>query len=174
MASAWFARLLWLTGRETEAVAEIERALQLDSTNAAAMYQAITIFLQVRRNVEARALADRFPWRSTSWRGLLARAYGALGDREQALRIVREIELRRPPAPKADIALAHAYLGLGDTARALDALERATTAGESWPTHTGLSEPYFDPVRSSPRFAALVRRVGLEERIFTRPSARSP
>jgi hypothetical protein len=65
-------------------------------------------------------------------------------------------------------------LGIGDTTRLLDELERATEAGEIWPTSISLSERFFDPVRKSPRFAAVVRRVGLDGRIFTAPTGGRP
>jgi hypothetical protein len=66
------------------------------------------------------------------------------------------------------------YTVLGDTAKALDVLERATDAGEIWPTSYSLSEREVDPLRRSARFAALVRRVGLDERIFTSPTGGRP
>jgi len=66
------------------------------------------------------------------------------------------------------------FSALGDTAKALGALERATDAGDIWPTAYGLSEREFDPLRRSARFAAIIRRVGLDERIFTSPTGGRP
>jgi hypothetical protein len=60
-----------------------------------------------------------------------------------------------------------ALLGIGDSARALDALERALDAREMWPSNLSLLEPMYDPVRPSPRFAALLRRVGLDPTLYT-------
>lgn len=48
------------------------------------------------------------------------------------------------------------YLGLGDTAQALSALERATDAGESWGVPVR-QEPY-DAIRKSARFRKLLER----------------
>jgi len=61
--------------------------------------------------------------------------------------------------------LTMAYLGLGDTARALDAFERSADI-----LHAPISEmwrtPIFDEVRQSARFAAAVRKYGLDPRRF--------
>ena len=59
------------------------------------------------------------------------------------------------------------YVGLGDTARALDALEAATRNGEIWSDLTPVNEEMFDAVRASPRFAGLLRAVGLPESATT-------
>ena len=53
------------------------------------------------------------------------------------------------------------WLGVGDTARALTSLEQATDAGEMWPELEPVTSPIFATVRDSPRFRALVQRVGL-------------
>lgn len=91
----------------------------------------------------------------------LAYAHGASGDRARAaagLETLEEKSLRGTPTA-FNLALVH--LGLGAHARALDLLERAHATDSEWLGWLGLDRT-FDPLRSEPRFAALVRRVGLE------------
>jgi hypothetical protein len=59
------------------------------------------------------------------------------------------------------------YVGLGATAKALDALELATQKGEIWSNLQPVNGDMFDAVRSSPRFVALLRAVGLPESAAT-------
>jgi hypothetical protein len=66
------------------------------------------------------------------------------------------------------------HLASGDTSQYFEALERATASGEMWPTFFSLSERTFDRVRSSARFAAIVRSVGLDEATFTSPTGGRP
>jgi hypothetical protein len=101
------------------------------------------------------------------WPGFKAYVHARAGDRATAERIAREIE-SRPTAWAAQTALAWSYLGLDDTTRALDALERATDTHETWFVWYAIADPIYDPARKSPRFATLLRRVGLNESMFSR------
>jgi hypothetical protein len=55
------------------------------------------------------------------------------------------------------------FLGLGDTASALTALERATDRKEIWPAMYAASDPIYTSIRESARFRQLLKRVGLSE-----------
>jgi TolB-like protein len=172
VASRWLADAYAMGGQRDSALAEGRRSLQIDSTGLMAAGVALT-FTDLGLKEEARALVRPMPNTSVfaTYKGnVLARA----GDRSGAMKLLRDFESRHPRPWLGELAIAMISLGLGDTARAISALERSTDAGEIWPAFHALSEPAFDGIRGSPRFAALVRRVGLDEKIFTAPNGGRP
>ena len=92
----------------------------------------------------------------------LAYAYGAAGDRDRAMAELDELEKISPDGPVLPFNLALVYLGLGDHERALDNLERALDADSQMLGWLGL-DAIFDPLRSEPRFEALLRELNFIE-----------
>jgi TolB-like protein/tetratricopeptide (TPR) repeat protein len=92
--------------------------------------------------------------------GILIRAYAHAGRRGDALQLLAELKRRAKAGYIPAGAFVNAYLGLGDNEQAFYWLEQAykeqSNILQFLKTH-----PYFDPIRSDPRFADLVRRVGL-------------
>jgi TolB-like protein/Flp pilus assembly protein TadD len=92
----------------------------------------------------------------TAW---LAYAYGASGDRAGALAELGALKKMSRPAEVLPFNLAMVSLGLGDRQRALDHLERAYAADSQMMPWLG-KDRLFDPLRSEPRFAALLKKLG--------------
>jgi TolB-like protein/Flp pilus assembly protein TadD len=92
--------------------------------------------------------------------GILIRAYAHAGRRSDALRLLAELKQRRKVGYIPAGAFVNAYLGLGDTEQTFYWLEQAyreqSNILQFLKTH-----PYFDSIRGDPRFADLIRRVGL-------------
>jgi serine/threonine-protein kinase len=174
VASGWLGHSLALAGRQREAIAEITRALEIDSLSPPVLFMATQAYLYQGDTAHAKRFADRLTFHVPSWRVPAAQLHALLGDREPALRLARSMEQSPGRVSESGGMLFMLLLGIGDTARTLDELERATQAGEIWPTYVSLSERFYDPLRQSPRFAAVVRRVGLDERIFTSPTGGRP
>jgi tetratricopeptide (TPR) repeat protein len=102
-----------------------------------------------------RAKAMESPAFVTAW---LAYAYGASGDRAQAmaeLSDLKKISLRGEVLP---FNLAIVHLGLGSRTLALDYLERAYATDSQWMGWLKMDR-MFDPLRSEPRFVALMRKL---------------
>ncbi|MEP6783869.1 MAG: hypothetical protein ABI983_09380, partial [Acidobacteriota bacterium] len=89
----------------------------------------------------------------------LAFAYGAAGDREAAMAELTELKKISPDGKVLPFNLALVYLGLGEHVRSLDNLERALAADSQMMPWTG-RDPMFDPLRSEPRFVALLKKMG--------------
>jgi len=58
-------------------------------------------------------------------------------------------------------SFAHIYLSLGKTDKALDWCEQAIEERDSWIIHLGV-HPLYDPLRSHPRYAALLHKMNLK------------
>jgi TolB-like protein/Tfp pilus assembly protein PilF/tRNA A-37 threonylcarbamoyl transferase component Bud32 len=175
VASGWFGHLLSLTNQHDSAVAELDRAMEIDSDSAPpVLFMAIQANMVAGDSAKAKALAKRLWARVPQWHGPTAFLLAELGDRATAATMARQIEADPGHGYVGTSTASIIYAVLGDTAKALDVLEHATDAGEIWPTSYSLSEREVDPLRRSARFAAIVRRVGLDERIFTSPTGGRP
>ena len=125
----------------------------------------------------ARRYADRLTHSVAlpQWRVGAAALLARMGEGAHARAMLQQLAAEPRPLPQTPTMRAMLYAGLGDTTHLMDALEAATAAHEPWPTWYSLSERYFDAARSSARFGAIVRSVGLDDRIFTSPNGgRSP
>jgi hypothetical protein len=88
----------------------------------------------------------------------LARAYAASGDPSEAEKILRDLESRSSAAYPDHAEIAAIYASLGQADRALSWLERGYDERFN---PSVLLRPGFDPLRSDPRFEALLRRIGV-------------
>jgi pentatricopeptide repeat protein len=93
--------------------------------------------------------------------GVLVRAYAHAGRHTDALRLVLELKRRQQTSYVPTAAFVEAYLGIGDNEQALAWLERAYQEKSEILPYIKV-EPFFDPLRGDPRFADLLRRVGLD------------
>jgi TolB-like protein/DNA-binding winged helix-turn-helix (wHTH) protein/Tfp pilus assembly protein PilF len=85
----------------------------------------------------------------------LGYAYGRAGKRAEAKKIIEQLH-RRPNMSPTSIAIV--YAGLGDKNRAFALLERAFKEHDDSLIYVR-SQTFFDPLRSEPRFQALLRRM---------------
>jgi serine/threonine-protein kinase len=162
IASAWTAQLLAFQGKVPEAVREMGRAVEYDSTAGVIKQMAGRVYSIAGDRARAIALADKMP-DLPPWNGMTAYDHAFAGDRAGAEARVRRIEALPASLWFRNTGLAFGYLGLRDTARALAALEQATDRRETWATFNRVSDPIFDPIRKSARWAALLKRAQLEQ-----------
>ena len=86
---------------------------------------------------------------------------GRRGDAEQSLAKLRQMSADRY-VPPSSVALV--YVGLDDTDRVFEWLERAVDEREAHAASLD-ADPTFEPLRSDPRFGVLLRRMGFSSAI---------
>jgi tetratricopeptide (TPR) repeat protein len=151
--------------RYDEAIKWYSAALELNPRSPWAYHNRGRSYLQIGRIAEgiadvekAAELFDRSP-RSLA---ALANCYGKAGKTDKASRILAELQQRAASEYVAPFYFALVYAGLNDADQAFAFLEKARE--DRQPQLTMLKvEPSFDPIRSDPRFAELVKKVGIPE-----------
>jgi eukaryotic-like serine/threonine-protein kinase len=161
--AASYGAALGVAGDATAALRQARRALALDPALAAAQFFLGAVYLYA--GDPAGAIAELEPGFGAGegpvvGRGLLGYAYGVAGRARDARRLMATLDGTRSGTGDAS-AIARIYLGLGDTDSALAWLDRAAAARDPFFASESMAAPIFDPLRGDPRFAALVRRVGL-------------
>jgi serine/threonine protein kinase/tetratricopeptide (TPR) repeat protein len=165
-ASVWLSYTLFLAGERDAALAESKRALELDPDLPTAR-----IFLAIEpalagQPAEARAIL-RGGLSETPWNGMSAYVFGKIGDTAEVAAILHRLSALPRDTWMINTARAYAYLGINKPDLAVGYLEAAAAARETTPSWIFLADPGFDPVRASPRFAAVVKEFRLENRGLT-------
>jgi eukaryotic-like serine/threonine-protein kinase len=154
-------RILYVSRRYGEAIAQLRRTLDLDPDFAPAHDWLGVAYLAKgdTAGVTEVEAAVRLTGRQ-EYLGDLAYAYAVSGRRARALGALRELAglSRRQYTSPNEFAVA--YTGLGDRDQAFAWLGRAMDAHLSM-IATMQVDPMFDPLRSDARFTQLLKRAGL-------------
>jgi tetratricopeptide (TPR) repeat protein len=156
-------RALWALRRNDEAVTQLQQVLRADPAFAEAHVTLGRVYIQQGRLEEAIGEFQK----GVELRGRdaldvaeLAYTYAMAGRRSEAQRLLVELQSRSLREYFQPTVFAIVYMGLGQDGRAFDWLDRAVAEHDGWLAEA-IFYPTFDPLRSHPRYAALLQALGL-------------
>ena len=148
--------------RFEEAVQEFRRALHIDPNAPYPLWAIALSYMAVDQPEKAVASLEKVVGitkrKQSHYLGLLGGAYAAAGRREQALAVQRELEERASREYVAPFHLAYLQIPMDNLDEAMNLLEKAC-ADRNALTWWLREAPFYDPIRSHPRFAALVEKL---------------
>jgi TolB-like protein/Tfp pilus assembly protein PilF len=156
---------LFYARRYDEAEQELHSVLAVRADNAYALWVLGFVLLANHRPLDAIPALEKgvsVSHRSPAIVGLLINAYAQAGRRRDALRLLNELKGRRQSAYVPSAAFTLAYLGLGDNDEVFFWLEQGYKE-QSNLLQTLKVFPFFDSIRTDPRFINLLHRVGLDQ-----------
>jgi tetratricopeptide (TPR) repeat protein len=158
-----FGWMLFFDRQYDAAIRELHTIVEMDRNFALAQFHLGEAFLVVGRFDEAIStlqkvveLTDRGP----APLGLLAMAYAGAHQREEAQRILADLEKRSMTETVPPGALLLGYMAVDDKQRAIDMLERGYTERDHYEIWID-ADPLMDPLRNEPRYQAVCRRMML-------------
>lgn len=157
--------ILTLQNKTDAAIEECRRVIQLDPKFPLAYANLGRAYLKMRRYEDAVrefSKAVELSERGSLNLAHLGHTYALMGNREEALAILRELEERQGRGKASGIHLASVHTGLRNKDEAFAWLEKdfQQRSGSELPNITYRLD--FDGLRDDPRYADLVRRMGLE------------
>jgi TolB-like protein/DNA-binding winged helix-turn-helix (wHTH) protein/Tfp pilus assembly protein PilF len=158
------AAILYFSRQYDRAIEQFQSVREMDPSFWRA-HLVIDAYIQRGRFTEA--LADLEDWRRDSGDGINKRSrlvylYGRMGQKDKARAELRKLEAMKDKQPPDPVAMAMAYIGVGNNDAALHSLEKAYADRSNELTALKV-EPVYDPLRGEPRFQELLRHVGLAE-----------
>jgi serine/threonine-protein kinase len=157
---------LYANGQYDAALRELRKGIELAPTlglHHAMLGNVYIITGKYREAVRSLEEAARLEPELAVRQGYLAHALARSGNEARARAILARLAMAQPGRRVPRVAMAIAYLGLGEQEHALSALEQAVAERDiSLVTTASLvPDPIFDPVRGNPRFTALLERMNL-------------
>ncbi len=155
--------ILFVARRYDEAIRELRTALTMDPEDPFTLWNlgfalnGAGEFDEAIRTLEkAATLSDR----NSAILGLLVRAYAHGGRRKEALQVLDELHRKQKKGYVPAAAFVNAYLGLDDKEEAFTWLGHAAQERSNIMQFLKVN-PFFDPLRSDPRFPEFLRRANL-------------
>jgi serine/threonine-protein kinase len=159
---------LILAGKYDEAISTLKRGIQVAPTlglHHTMLGDAYLMKGQASLAIPELETAARLDPELVLRKGFLAYAYGVGRQPDRARPIIAQLEQRQRTTGNTGVALAAAYLGLGEHEKALSALEQSVRDHDislltGW---AFVADKVWDPLRSNPRFDALLEKMNLLE-----------
>lgn len=154
---------LWLAGQWDEAIAELQWVLAREPSASQALWVIgwpYSFKGQHGAAIEALKKRVELTQQSLPALGGLGLAYARAGRRDEALKVLATLKDRAERETVDPIGFAWIYLGLGDQEAALDWLERAYNERPNIELAFINTGPIWKPVRSHPRYVALMKKLG--------------
>jgi TolB-like protein/Flp pilus assembly protein TadD len=163
---SWSANLgymLFFARQYSQAVEQLKQTLAMDKNHPSAtvaLGYAYTSLGQYDNAIAKFEESLRLRGDNTSDQCYLGYALAKAGRRNEAEAILKRLETTKEYVSPAELATL--YIGLGQKEQALSALERAYAAHDLQMQYLGVA-PFYDPLRTEPRFQELIRKVGLPQ-----------
>jgi serine/threonine-protein kinase len=151
------------SGNPELAIAEYQRALELEPSHALTNHFLGRAYLakgQFAKAIEQLRRSNELLGQATFSMGDLGYAMARGGQRPEAERMLAGLLQKRREAYYPASAIAEIQLGLGNTEAALDWMERAAEE-RNLGFYLPSADPIYNPIRSHPRFQALMQRIGI-------------
>jgi len=146
------------------AIKQYLNAIELDPNYYIAHSNLGNLYIQIGKledAVQACETSMQLAGRSSHAIGTLGVAYARAGRTGEARKLLEELNDRAQKTNVPPSMFAHIYFCLGESDKAFDWLEKAVDEQDALILHFQVS-PYSDPLRSHPRFHALLRKMNLE------------
>ena len=188
-AHQWYANCLSVLGRHDEAIAEAKKARELDPLSPIInrnvgnrLYYARQFDQAIEESLKAlKMFPDFFPihrtlgylylkkgmfseaiaaFQKVGNAAILGYAYALSGNQAKAQVVLNDLKEKAKNTYVPSNAIAQIYIGLGDKDHAIEWLEKAYEERAS-----GVLlkfDPVYDPLRTDPRFKALLKKMGLD------------
>ena len=160
------ATALMVAQRNDEAIEEAKRVLAREPTASEAWWALGWASLQkgaYDTAIEAFQKRAELTGQSLPSLGMLGAAYARAGKRDEALKVLASMQERAKKESTDPIGFAWIYLSLGDNETALNWLEKTYDERPNVQLAFFKVSKFYDPLRSHPRFIALLRKIGLEK-----------
>ncbi|MBA2303997.1 MAG: protein kinase [Acidobacteria bacterium] len=155
--------------RNNDAIEALTRAVALDGEYPQARWRLADALSGAGRHDEALVQANeavRLTQRSSSSMALLAHVHARAGHLDQARQILGRVVARSQREYVSPGIIPGVYVELGDREAAYAWMDSACEEQANAAAYFAVV-PWADPLRGDPRFEALLRRIGLAERVAT-------
>lgn len=154
--------ILYCARRYKESIEQLKAVLAMEPNFPRAH---IIVFAYVQQGLTDDALRDVTEWQKNhdgpfAWM-LFTYVHGRAGHKNEAMKYLHKIEAERSAHYVDSSKMFLAYLGLGDKEQALHWCEKAVAERSTLMVWLKV-DPAYDPLRSDPRFQALLKKVGIQ------------
>ncbi len=161
--SRWLGRLLLFSGDYPAAIAQARKTIELDTSYAYSYLDIGSAYLELgdaETGLQWFQRGQGLEGSVRSYDALIVRALARLGRREEADEIMHRLEEESRQRYVRSEIMATGYAAVGDVDRAFACLERAFQVRSAGLIYLHV-DPAYQPLRTDPRFGALVARIGL-------------